>query len=202
MYHIINHLLSCENMPVEYLPTPNIGRDPILPELIVIHYTGDTSADGAIAWLRDPRSKASAHLVIDRDGRITQLAAFDRRCWHAGKSTWRGRDGVNAFSIGIEMVNAGVVYPAGDGWATSRGRPIKLGDAVALIHKNESKPRVWQIFPAAQIEALTEVCRALLEAYPEITEIVGHDDIAPLRKVDPGPAFPMAKLRTSLGLGE
>ena len=104
---IDNHRLIADNgQPVRYVETPNHGGV-MTPEYLVMHYTAGSSAESAVAWLCNPEAKASAHLVIGRDGSITQLAAFNRSAWHAGQSRWAGRNSLNAFSIGIELDNAG-----------------------------------------------------------------------------------------------
>jgi N-acetyl-anhydromuramyl-L-alanine amidase AmpD len=78
---------------------------------VVIHYTGDNSLTGALSWLCAKQSGVSAHLVIDKDGRVFQLVPFDKAAWHAGVSEYEGRSGVNSFSIGIENVGIGDVWP-------------------------------------------------------------------------------------------
>src|SRR5687767_14113752 len=78
-----------------------------LPDTVVIHYTAGTTLRGAVSTLCHAASKASAHLVIDRDGSIVQLVALDTIAWHAGASRHLSRSGLNQFSIGIELVNAG-----------------------------------------------------------------------------------------------
>jgi N-acetylmuramoyl-L-alanine amidase len=147
-----NNLLYVNDRRVEYRESPNRGRE-ISPTLIVIHYTGDNSLDGALSWLCARQSGVSAHLVIAKDGTIYQLLPFNVAGWHAGKSSYNGSGSVNSFSIGIE--NVGV----GDEW------------------------------PEAQVEANRAVVEALYEVYP-IEDVVGHEDVAPGRKFDPGPNYP------------
>lgn len=139
--------------------------------------------------LRDPEREVSAHLVLDRPGNITQLVPFNTIAWHAGKSSWKGREGLNKYSIGIEIVNAG---------------PLSLQDAKFYtwdnleIDKEEVEPRInensiieyWHKYPKVQIQALKDVCLALIKTY-QIKEILAHSEIAPDRKIDPGPVFPL-----------
>ena len=88
-------------------PSPNFGerRGGARPDLIVLHYTGMASAAAALALLCDPVAEVSSHYVIDTDGTVLALVAEDKRAWHAGAGSWRGRGDVNSHSIGIELVN-------------------------------------------------------------------------------------------------
>lgn len=185
-FSIKNHILLKNGNAVPQRATPNVGGALVKPTLLVMHYTAGQSGSGAISWLCDKRAKASAHLVVDMDGTVTQLAPFNRQTWHAGKSAWRGRSGCNAFSIGIEMVNPG--------WLKKResGQYVDTnGKAVSPNLVEFLKGQYWMAYPSAQIEAAVAVAQAIVEAYG-IKEIAGHSDIAPKRKIDPGPAFPMA----------
>ncbi len=88
MFTVVKHKLQhADGTPVPFTPSPNVGTQ-IVPIYIVIHYTAGLTAEGAIQTLCDPKSKASAHVVLDRDGKVTQLVALNRRAWHAGKSQW------------------------------------------------------------------------------------------------------------------
>jgi N-acetylmuramoyl-L-alanine amidase len=107
---VIDNLLYVGDQQVPYKETPNVGVE-ITPTLIVIHYTGDNSLEGALSWLTTKRSKVSAHIVVDKDGTIYQLAPFNVATWHAGKSSYGGSSGVNSFSIGIENVGIGDEWP-------------------------------------------------------------------------------------------
>lgn len=169
--------------------SPNCGRRGTLsPVLIVLHYTGGASAPGAVAWLCNRRANASAHLVISQEGKVWQLVPFDTPAWHAGISRWRGKVGLNGWSIGIEMVNCGYLQPN-----PSNAKAARL----TATHKAETGPRSWERYPAAQVAAVAEVCAALQAHYP-ITEIIGHDDCAPGRKLDPGPAWDWPAFRIEL----
>lgn len=103
---IENHRLT----GVNWKPSPNHGGV-IKPEIVVIHYTGDNSLQGALSWLCNPVAKVSAHLVIAKTGQIWQLVPFNLRAWHAGRSEYLGRPDVNGFSIGIENVGIGDKWP-------------------------------------------------------------------------------------------
>lgn len=175
------------------------------PKIAVIHYTAGASARSSADWFRNRDNKgSSAHVVVDRDGSVIQCVAFDTIAWHAGKSRWRnvaGTDlvGLNQTSFGIELANWGDLRPTGNGWASHTGVPI--ADPVLAVHRNGNPPNGsrtpigWEPFPRAQIETAAGIVRALIASYG-VNEIVGHDDIAPVRKSDPGPAFDMTRFRT------
>ena len=145
-------------------PSPNFDARTLPISMIVLHYTGMPNAADAIARLTDAEAKVSSHYLIAEDGQVMRLVAEENRAWHAGKSHWRQIDDVNSASVGIEIVNPG--------------------------HEFGYRP-----FPDAQIEALIPLM-ADIQARYAITRgnIVGHSDIAPARKQDPGELFPWARL--------
>lgn len=145
-------------------PSPNFNERQLPVSMIVLHYTGMQSAEAALARLTDPAAEVSAHYLIDEDGTIHRLVAEDKRAWHAGQSHWRGITDVNSASIGIELVNPGHEFG-------------------------------YREFAPTQIEALVPLLAEIKDRY-EITRgnIVGHSDIAPTRKQDPGELFPWAQL--------
>ncbi|MES2058849.1 MAG: N-acetylmuramoyl-L-alanine amidase [Pseudomonadota bacterium] len=146
------------------MPSPNFDDRALPVSMIVLHYTGMSDAESAIARLTDPEAKVSAHYLIKEDGTILRMVAEDKRAWHAGKSHWRHITDVNSASIGIEMVNPG--------------------------HEWGYRP-----FAEEQIDALIPLVHAIKERHG-ITRgnVVGHSDIAPTRKQDPGELFPWARL--------
>ncbi|QIG81906.1 N-acetylmuramoyl-L-alanine amidase [Stakelama tenebrarum] len=132
--------------------------------MLVLHYTGMVDAASAIARLRDPEAKVSAHYLVAEDGTILRLVDEDKRAWHAGRSYWRGITNVNSASIGIEIVNPGHEF----GY-----RPFpdeQIGALVPLVHDIERRHGITR------------------------GNVVGHSDIAPARKQDPGELFPWGKL--------
>jgi N-acetylmuramoyl-L-alanine amidase len=152
-------------------PSPNFDERRLGISIIVLHYTGMQDAQSAIDRLRDPAAKVSAHYLVAEDGTILRMVAEDKRAWHAGKSRWRGIEDVNSASIGIEIVNPG--------------------------HEFGYPP-----FPEQQIDALLPLVAEIKERHG-ITRgnIVGHSDVAPTRKQDPGELFPwnrLARLRLAL----
>ena len=138
--------------------------------MLVLHYTGMKSCNAALDRLCDPAHDVSAHYLIDEDGTIYRLVADEKRAWHAGVSYWRSETDVNSTSLGIELVNPG--------------------------HEIGYRP-----FPEPQISALIELNRGLISKYRiPGTGVIGHSDIAPGRKMDPGELFPWERL-ASCGIG-
>ncbi|RJF91567.1 N-acetylmuramoyl-L-alanine amidase [Sphingomonas cavernae] len=132
--------------------------------MIVLHYTGMQDARSAIAQLANPEAKVSAHYVVAEDGQIIRMVAENKRAWHAGRSHWRGVTDINSASIGIEIVNPG--------------------------HEFGYRP-----FPDEQIDALIPLVADVMATYHiSRGNVVGHSDIAPARKRDPGELFPWARL--------
>ncbi|MBX7198188.1 MAG: N-acetylmuramoyl-L-alanine amidase [Rhodospirillaceae bacterium] len=137
---------------------------------LVFHYTGMHSAAAALARLADPTAQVSAHYLLDEDGAITRLVGEDKRAWHAGKSFWRGVRDINSTSVGIEIVNPG--------------------------HDHG-----YRAFPDVQIEALIELSADIIARHGIAPDnVVGHSDIAPGRKIDPGELFPWQRLAAA-GIG-
>lgn len=145
-------------------PSPNFDPRTVPPSILVLHYTGMRTGEEAIARLRDPEAKVSAHYVVEEDGRVFQLVAEERRAWHAGVSYWRGRRNVNGESIGIEIVNPGHEFG-------------------------------YRAFPEAQVAAVIALVGDIRTRWEiEDRDIVGHSDVAPSRKEDPGELFPWKRL--------
>jgi N-acetylmuramoyl-L-alanine amidase len=174
---------------ITFSPSPNIGEKfgSGLPDTIILHYTATMDAARAIYMLSDPAREVSAHLVVDRDGRITQLVPFNTIAWHAGKSKWGERESLNKFSIGIEIVNAGPLNLENKTFLTWDQLPIPNNEVYPRLNNN-SEIEYWHIYPKKQIQALEFICKNLISAY-NIKEILAHSEIAPDRKIDPGPAL-------------
>ncbi len=181
-----NHWLDGVNRePLEGGSAMNTRR------FLVIHFTSGATAKSSIDFWKTPAARgACAHLVIDRDGTIYQCRPFNKTCGHAGVSKWQGFSGLNACSIGIELANAG------DDSKLAQ-RYTKL-DLVSARHKNGGPVTKWEAYPQEQLAALEVVSKALVERY-RLDDLIGHEDIAPSRKNDPGPAFPMQWLREACG---
>lgn len=205
-FSIRKHRLLADGRAVDLLLSPNTGGlFAETPRLLVIHFTSGGSARSSAEWFRAAENRSSsAHLVIDRDGSALQCVPFDTVAWHAGRSQWKGVVGLNRHSLGIELANWGDLTRRGGAWVTASGLPI--ADPVVAVHRNGnpdgSRAAIgWEPYPEAQMRALTAIARTLAVTYG-IAEIVGHDDIAPTRKSDPGPAFVMERFRAAvLGSG-
>jgi len=153
-------------------PSPNHGEraDGRRPDMILLHYTGMPSAEEALDWLCRDESQVSSHYFVQPNGEVVQLVPENRRAWHAGKSFWHGETDINSMSIGIEIANAG--HPGG------------LPD-----------------YPKEQIAAVIELCRDCGDRWSIAPErVLGHSDVAPVRKVDPGEKFPWQRLAAA-GVG-
>lgn len=141
------------------VPSPNCNERQLPVSMVVLHYTGMRSADEALERLCDEQAEVSAHYMIDEDGTVTALVPEEKRAWHAGRSYWRGITDVNSASIGIELVNPG--------------------------HEFGYRP-----FPRAQMEALLPLLAEIVKRYDiPRANVVGHSDVAPSRKEDPGELF-------------
>lgn len=202
-YDIRNDKLIADGKAVDQIPSLFMGDAfAPTPKIIVIHFTGGGTARSSAEWFRTPRvapdQGSSAHVVVDRDGSVIQCVPWSRIAWHAGKSSWKGLNGLNRFAFGIEIANFGALRAgAGGSWVTPSGRTI--ADPVLAVHKNGNPdgsrtPIGWEPYPPAQFDAVVGIARALVATFG-CTEIVGHDDIAPTRKWDPGPAFDMGRFR-------
>jgi N-acetylmuramoyl-L-alanine amidase len=192
-----------EGVGVKHQLTPNTGGRFAAgqPDTLVIHFTGGRSAQSSADWLCSPKAKASAHLIIGQEGDIIQLADFHTITWHAGRSSWQGRSGLNAYSLGIEIDNAGPLEAREDGYYTWFGTRIPEAQVLHATHRHADTPSYWQTYTEKQIETVEYLCERLMETY-DIDTLVGHEEISPGRKVDPGPAFPLDPLRERLILGD
>ncbi len=193
MLQIINHKLV--NVPYNALPHSSSS---LTPNYIAAHYTAGTSVNGSISHLRSVG--LSYHVIIDRDGSMTQCAPFNKRAGHAGVSNWKGLSGLNNHSIGICMANRGYVtrfangsYGLVDTHNTPIGNFLTEDQVVRAEHFNGAETNLyWEKYSTAQLNAFSEVCEVLIQTYTGIKDLIGHDEIAMGRKSDPGPAFPFA----------
>lgn len=194
---IDNHLLTGDQVVQQSTPNTSGKYTAGLPDTLVIHFTGGRSATSSANWLCNPKAKASAHVVIGQQGEIIQLAPFDTITWHAGKSHWEERSGLNKYSIGIEIDNAGRLEKRENGYYTWFGTEVPAHRVVPATHRNETVPTYWHAYTESQISTVEQLCSLLIDTYG-IRLILGHEEISPGRKVDPGPAFPLDKLRNTL----
>jgi N-acetylmuramoyl-L-alanine amidase len=141
-------------------PSPNFNARTAPPDMVVLHYTGMPTGEGALERLRDPAAEVSAHYLVEEDGRVFRLVPEERRAWHAGRAFWAGETDINAASIGVEIVNPGHEFG-------------------------------YRAFPEAQVAAVIELLSEVRSRW-DIPDgrILGHSDVAPARKEDPGELFP------------
>lgn len=150
-------------------PSPNFDERKLPVSMLVLHYTGMKDAASAIARLTDAEAKVSAHYLVAEDGEIVRMVDEGKRAWHAGLSSWRQITDVNSASIGIELVNPG--------------------------HEFGYRP-----FPPAQMDALIPLVKEIVDRHGIApANVVGHSDVAPQRKTDPGELFDWERL-ARLGL--
>ena len=153
-------------MPLDLIdaPSPNFDNRTAPPDMVVLHYTGMPTGEASLDRLRDPAAKVSAHYLVEEDGRVFRLVPEERRAWHAGVSFWKGERDINARSVGIEIVNPG--------------------------HEFGYRP-----FPDRQIEAVITLLGEIRGRWtiPDAS-MLGHSDVAPERKQDPGELFPWRRL--------
>ena len=196
-YALKSHRLQRDGMPVAFRATPN-RSGPITPTVIVLHDTaGRLDHESSVRWLCEKAAKASAHFVIGRAGEIVQLAPTNVATWHAGQSSWRGKSNVNGFSIGIEIVNPGIMQrtPTGEAsaWFGKTFETDKFG--IEARTTPEHGPGLWMPYTPEQIEAVIGICAALVAAHPTIADVTTHWAISPGRKVDINPLFPLEQVR-------
>jgi N-acetylmuramoyl-L-alanine amidase len=153
--------------------SPNFGPriEVERPSMIILHYTGMRSGELAESWLCDPASEVSSHYLVHEDGGVVQMVREADRAWHAGKSSWHGQTDINSRSVGIEIVNPGNLA--------------------------EHPP-----FFDVQIESVIALCRDICARNGIGRDsVLAHSDVAPGRKIDPGPAFPWEAL-SAAGIGQ
>ncbi len=152
--------------PVIERPSPNCEPRPANTaiDMLILHYTGMESAAAALMRMCDPVARVSAHYMIDEDGEVTRLVQETMRAWHAGESSWRGATNINDRSIGIELVNPGHEFG-------------------------------YRRFPDPQMAVLIDLCRDVLSRHGiPPANVLGHSDVAPARKQDPGELFDWGRL--------
>lgn len=200
-----------DGQPVPFVASPNYGKRSngapirIEPTGITLHDTSDRlNPTDSVTWFKNPASKVSAHFVVGRDGSIVQMVPVDVMAYHAGKSEWRGRSGCNGFMVGIEIDNPGKLIGSAKAskavaWYGGKDSTFNV-DADRLIYTPASctthGPAGWWLpYPEVQLQTVEAIVRALLDVFPTIKEIVGHYEISPGRKCDPGLQFPMARFK-------
>ena len=187
--NILNNLLYINNEQVPFLDNPvaKYSEGVNTCEYIIMHYTGSTTAKSAHNTYLDPNTQVSWHLTIDRDGDVTQLLSFDKIAWHAGQSQWgqgpAAIKGLNSHSIGIEHSNAGPLTEKNGSYVTWSGQVIPNID---VFFDDNGNP--WQAFSPNQLKA-SKYLTVELAKILRVKDILGHEQISPGRKTDPGPCF-------------
>ncbi|MEH6548173.1 MAG: N-acetylmuramoyl-L-alanine amidase [Sneathiella sp.] len=157
---------------VIWQPSPNFDDrgEGVPTDMLVLHYTGMETGTAALARLTEEVSQVSAHYFVEEDGTIFQLVKENKRAWHAGVSAWRGETNINARSIGVEIVNPGHEFG-------------------------------YRTFSDNQMASVSELSKDIVQRHGILpTHVVGHSDIAPARKQDPGELFAWDKL-AAIGIG-
>jgi N-acetyl-anhydromuramyl-L-alanine amidase AmpD len=202
-FDIVNDRLEIDGKKAPFVKAHAFG-DRFHPTMIVLHDTADRPVPvDTVRWFASKACTVSAHVVIERDGSITQMVPFDCKAFHAGKSTWNGKANCNGYAIGIEIDNPGKLDKSGRAYfhKDKKGRPIAPGfslDQLQQVKTKEHGDGLWMPYTPEQIAAVAEFCRALVARYPTIKEIVTHYLISPGRKVDVNPLFPLDEVRQSV----
>lgn len=203
---IVNHrLVKDDGTPYPFRDTPNRGRKgdknaPVKHRWLVMHYTAGGSASESINWMANPDADASAHIVIAKDGSITQMVPFNVVAWHAGESEWKGVKFLNGHSIGIELDGFGFLGNAGPGKWKFKSKSIPDSEVVVATHKFGKPKGGWPKYPQKQLDVALELAALLVKTYG-LEDVIGHDDCSPGRKQDPGPSFDMAAFRAAAMAG-
>ena len=152
-------------------PSPNFDRRASAIDMIVLHYPGLRTVAAALDRLCDPQAKVSAHYLIDEQGQVYVLVEEEHRAWHAGVSSWHGVTDINSCSVGIELANPGHEFG-------------------------------YRAFPEAQMQSVADLARAVMRRHDiSAARVLGHSDVAPERRTDPGELFDWRRLaRQGIGL--
>lgn len=180
---IVNNWLHIDSKAAEKVPCKEnkFSAQSNVADYLVIHHTGGTTASGAHAQFQKQGTQVSWHLTIDRNGKVFQLYDFRKTTWHAGKSRWNNIDGLNRWSIGIELVAAGPLDIINGSYYTWSRNMIPNHD---VVFDNNGNP--WHSITQEQVNACLYIGAALIRQY-KMKDVMGHNEISPGRKNDPGP---------------
>lgn len=190
----VNHRLQSPLCTQLHSPNQSPG---LLPRWVVLHYTVVMGYQECLKWFCDPEKQVSIHFLIGEKGEIAQLVDCNAKAWHCGASQWQNVEGLNSYAIGIEFVNAGKLEQKEEGLESWFGQKISDSDVIWAKHQNENEVAPWQRYTEAQIQSAHTLIKAICEEYP-IEDILGHDQIAPGRKIDPGPALDLSIFKQHL----
>lgn len=193
-----DHLLvTGDNRRIKFIAAheKNFNADETLqPRFVVIHFTTGTNMMSTIHTFLNPDNGVSTHLLVGRTGQVVQFVPFDKVAFHCGPSTWEEKRFLNRFSIGIEVDNAGYLRKSLKGFK-SNDKFIPQEQIRCKKHWKENSERAWQTFTDEQIKVVEKIVSALIKKYPTIVEILGHDMVNLINRLDPGPLYPLGELR-------
>ena len=201
---IKNHRLIGDDISFKATPKTSGEFQEGKPDTIIIHYTAGNSTDIAVRVLTNPKPNASAHMVVGRDGEVVQLADLNVITWHAGRSGYvfpnERRGYFNKYSIGIEIANDGFLDKDGDKFFNWYKGEVPKDLVYEGRHRNfpQTRSLFWHTYTDKQIKKVYKICKEIIKEYPSVKYILGHEEIAPGRKSDPGPAFPLDDLRKKM----
>ena len=171
-------------------------------EAIIYHYTASLGTSGTLSWLTDPTAKASAHFLVSRDGSYYQMASLAERTWHAGGSTSTlfDKPNVNGRTIGIEIMNVGPLVEIDGKVYSTIDMAREFKGSIAHYTGDKYKYSLWEAYSPTQMDVVCEITRKLLTEFPIVgTEpeirMIGHEDVDPSRKLDPGGVFNWNQIR-------
>ena len=204
-FSVRSHKLLYDGKNVDFFQTPNYSRRGTFdPKYLILHYTASVSAASAINWFKNSNANASAHFIVDYDGKITQCGKLNQKLWHAGKSNYRGINGLNGHSFGIELVNPGHMEILSDGrYKSWFGKVYTQGDFVEAEDGNlyqieivedvheimGGKKYGWMLATPEQIESTIMLGSFLMNKY-NLRDVLPHELISKGRKWDTGPTLP------------
>jgi N-acetyl-anhydromuramyl-L-alanine amidase AmpD len=173
------------------------AQEKVKPKFIIVHFTANCELSESTKAFNNMQRPVSAHYLIDREGKISHMVPDEKRAWHAGQSCWQDIEDMNAYSIGIEIINPGNSEP--DKEPCRNEQEVWNAQTAKRISGSAS---VWYAFTPAQTESVIKLCQRLMKKHHiGAQNVLGHSDIAPGRKVDPGPLFPWELLaRQGIGL--
>ena len=180
-FSIDDHILTGDNISFRLSPNTPGRFQSGSPDTIVIHFTAGSSLASSVNVLTNADSGVSAHFVVGRNGDIVQMLPTNKIAWHAGESHYEGRSGLNQYSIGIELDNAGQLKARGDDTYESWfGEVYGENEVLAAQHANQQLIGYWHKYTDVQIARTLSICKALCSYY-DISTVVGHEEIAPAR---------------------
>jgi N-acetyl-anhydromuramyl-L-alanine amidase AmpD len=196
-----HRLVTETNHRIKFIPAheKNFNPDSTLdPRFVVIHFTTGTDPKSIVHTFQNPDEGVCTHLLVARNGHVIQFVPFDKVAFHCGLSAWESVRHLNQFAIGIEVDNAGYLDQTRKGFKR-KGKTIPQEQVEFKKHwKEDHKNRPWQTFSEDQVRVVSDLVKALIKKYPTIKEIVGHDMVNLVNRLDPGPFYPLGELREAI----